>query len=108
MPDSQIQRALGELLAEVRNINKKQDDADRSRKAIYASIDETRRDIHALKSEQISLRATVADTKAVTDDVKRWKAMGMGALAVVGIGSAGIGAAIVKALEWASSLPKGH
>lgn len=35
------------------------------------------------------------DVKPVTDDVKRWRLMGMGALAIVGIGGAAFGSGLL-------------
>jgi hypothetical protein len=45
----------------------------------------------------------VNDSKAVTDQVKQWKPMGMGAL-VVGIGGTALGVSIANSFEWFAKL----
>lgn len=42
----------------------------------------------------------VAEMKPVTEEVKRWKLMGIGALGVVGIGGASIGYAFQAPIDW--------
>ena len=42
----------------------------------------------------------VAEMKPVTDEVRRWKLMGIGALGVVGIGGASIGYAFQAPIDW--------
>jgi hypothetical protein len=49
-----------------------------------------------LKTDVATMKTDVADTKSVTDDVKKWKMMGMGALGVTGI-AAGAVASFVTA-----------
>jgi hypothetical protein len=46
----------------------------------------------------------VKDSKAVTDQVKQWKSMGMSALAVVGIGGTALGVSIANSFEWFAKL----
>lgn len=57
-----------------------------------------------LKSDVAVVKKDVSDMKPVTDDVKRWKLMGMGALAVVGIGGTALGVSIANSLEWVGKL----
>ena len=46
----------------------------------------------------------VKDSKSVTDQVKQWKLMGMGALAVVRIGGTALGVRIANSFEWFAKL----
>jgi hypothetical protein len=47
-------------------------------------------DVGDLKTDVATMKTDIADTKAVTEDVKKWKLMGMGALGVTGIAAGAI------------------
>ena len=101
-----VHRDLGRLIAQVEGLRADFDKAERTRHALHRRIDDVvdengavRQDVGTMKSEVANTVERTDDTQTVTDEVKRWKAMGMGALAMVGIGSAGIGAAILKLFE---------
>lgn len=62
--------------------------------------DETLADIHntlgaAVEDTRYLKKVLLEDIKPVTDDVKRWRLMGMGALAIVGLGGAALGSALL-------------
>lgn len=72
--------------------------ANSSRARVHERLDTVVAQVHALEKGQQSLDAShkslssdVADMKQVTDEVKRWKLMGMTSLSIVGIGAAGLG-----------------
>lgn len=107
------ERTLGQLLAKVENIEKTLSKADESRAAVHRRIDDVvdemgavKSDIGGFKSDLKAMSKTVQGTKDVTDEVRRWKLMGLGALGVVGMGGTALGAAIVGAFEWISKIPK--
>ena len=106
-----ISEAIGELRAEVKNLGQKIDRADQNaldtsnkaaehRSAIHKRVEEIAVEVGEVKVDMTVLKVTVADTKAVTDEVKLWKAQGKGALLVVGIASAAISSAIVGFLAY--------
>lgn len=106
-----ISEAIGELRAEVKNLGQKIDRADQNaldtsnkaaerRSAIHKRVEEIADEVDEIKVDMTVLKATVADTKAVTDEVKLWKAQGKGALLVVGIASAAISSAVVGFLAY--------
>ena len=106
-----ISEAIGELRAEVKNLGQKIDRADQNaldtsnkaaehRSAIHKRVEEIADEVGEVKSDMTVLKVTVADTKAVTDEVKLWKAQGKGALLVVGIASAAISSAVVGFLAY--------
>ena len=106
-----ISEAIGELRAEVKNLGQKIDRADQNaldtsnkaaehRSAIHKRVEEIADEIGVVKTDMTTLKVTVADTKAVTDEVKLWKAQGKGALLVVGIASAAISSAVVGFLAY--------
>lgn len=106
-----ISEAIGALRAEVKNLGQKIDRADQNaldtsnkaaghRSAIHKRVEEIADEVGNVKSDMTALKVTVADTKAVTDEVKLWKAQGKGALLVVGIASAAISSAVVGFLAY--------
>lgn len=106
-----ISEAIGELRAEVKNLGQKIDRADQNaldtsnkaaehRSAIHKRVGEIADEVGEVKVDMTVLKVTVADTKAVTDEVKLWKAQGKGALLVVGIASAAISSAVVGFLAY--------
>ena len=106
-----ISEAIVELRAEVKNLGQKIDRADQNaldtsnkaaehRSAIHKRVEEIADEVGEVKSDMTVLKVTVADTKAVTDEVKLWKAQGKGALLVVGIASAAISSAVVGFLAY--------
>ena len=106
-----ISEAIGELRAEVKNLGQKIDRADQNaldtsnkaaehRSAIHKRVEEIADEVGKVKVDMTVLKVTVADTKAVTDEVKLWKAQGKGALLVVGIASAAISSAVVGFLAY--------
>lgn len=106
-----ISEAIGALRAEVKNLGQKIDRADQNaldtsnkaaehRSAIHKRVEEIADEVGEVKVDMTALKVTVADTKAVTDEVKLWKAQGKGALLVVGIASAAISSAVVGFLAY--------
>ncbi|AMS41141.1 DUF1515 family protein [Aminobacter aminovorans] len=114
----EIYQAIGTLTNEVKNLAEKIDKAeeqaaegsrraDEHRAGIHRRVDElvldvgnVKADVAALKSDIAGMTNEVAKTKEVTDEVKRWKLMGIGALGVVGIGGTALGVSIANSLEW--------
>ena len=50
------------------------------------------------KSSHASVTSDVSQMKPVTDDVKRWKRMGIGGLGVIGIGGIALGVTFTDAI----------
>lgn len=55
----------------------------------------------------VQVSEDVNEMKPVTDDVRKWKLMGMGALAVVGLGGTALGVSIAGFFEQLSRFFKG-
>lgn len=93
-------RILGTLLERTDMLVKANEKADAGRKAIYEKQDAIEARLARVEEKQEAHTADMADVKKVTEDVKRWRLMGLGALGVVGIGGTALGAALVGALDW--------
>jgi hypothetical protein len=63
-------------------------------------MDDLISEVGVIKTDVAIIKDDVGDAKAVTDDVKKWKLMGIGALGVVGIGGAALGVTLASSFEW--------
>jgi len=92
---------LGILLAKVEGIEKSMLAAEReahetnaaanvSRAAIHRRMDDLQGEVSDIKTDISVVKIDVADTKRVTEDVKRWRLMGLGALGVTGIAASAL------------------
>lgn len=99
----EISKAIGGLEQAVIGLrNDLQQSETRSidhRANLHRRVDDLVSDVGDLGVKVASMEATVSDSKTVTDDVKRWKLMGIGALAVVGIGGTALGVMVANSLE---------
>jgi len=107
MPASlnEVYKAIGTLTAEVSGLRRdiQESDqraavsnrrADEHRTVMHRRVDELVAEVGGLKTDMVSVKRDLTDAKAVTEEVKRWKLMGLGALGVTGIAAGAIGSAI--------------
>lgn len=121
MIDATVHQQLGTLLAEVKNLRedfrRSEDKSDASRASMHRRMDELVERVGTLEGSTSAMQGDITEMKPITDDVKKWKLMGIGALGVIGVGGAALGvtfADVVKrgwrywfgAGEAASSLSK--
>ena len=109
---NQIFDRLGSLGAEVAGLRRdlqafetrsreNNDRADAHRSTIHRRVDELVNDVGDLTTKVEVMETSVADAKAVTDEVKLWKQRGIGALFVAGIAGSALGGAVVGfAVYW--------
>ena len=95
-----MSRLLGNIESSISNLGRRFDRLE----SRMDERDETLSDIQAVAGaagDDIRFLKDVIsnDIKPVTDDVKRWRLMGMGALAVTGLGAASIGTAMYVAAQ---------
>jgi hypothetical protein len=103
MPTSlnEINRTLGTIVGKldgiVRDIADIRDDmsdseskSDISRAGMHRRLDEVVTRTGYLESDMLAVKNDMSKVKNVTDDVTRWKQVGMGALAVTGLASSAI------------------
>lgn len=103
-----IHQLLGALTAEVKNLRddlrRYEEKSDQNRSKTHSRIDELVDRIAKLETAITSHKDDIDEMKPTVDQVKRWRLMGMGALAVVGIGGAAMGVtfatAAQKILKW--------
>ena len=102
---NELYKAIGGLTAEVSALRRDIQAADRRgtetskraeqhRAVMHRRVDELVAEVGDLKADMAKVVGDVADAKQVTDDVRRWKLMGIGALGVTGIAAGAISSAI--------------
>lgn len=86
LKESEARQALSYEQSETR--------AATSRAAMHTKQDALGERLNTLETEVKPLKADMADVKAVTAEVTRWKLMGLGALGVTGIAFASLGSLV--------------
>lgn len=108
--DASVHRQLGELVAGLRALQddmreikdaqmRAEDKSNQSRAVVHRRMDEMVSHIGALERNISTVQADVADMKPVTNDVKRWKLIGIGALGMIGIGGIALGVSFADVLK---------
>lgn len=119
MSDESVERTLGKLLANVEALSEKFDSfeekSDESRAGMHERMDKIIDRVGALEtanavitSDIETVKKDISDIKPVTDDVKRWRLMGMGALGVTGIAFAALGVSFSDAIKRIIAALAGH
>ncbi|TAA54650.1 DUF1515 family protein [Shinella sp. JR1-6] len=103
MTQESTERTLGMLVAEVRSlradIDRQEKKSDDSRAVMHQRVDALVDRVGAIEGDISTVKRDVVDMKPVTDDVKKWKIMGMTAIAIIGIGGAAMGVTFAEAIK---------
>ena len=108
--DIVVHRQLGELVAGMRglqeSIHRIEDGARRaedksaaSQANVHRRMDQLAERVNELEASASAIGAEISDMKPVTDDVRRWKLMGIGALGVTGIAAMALGVSFAEAIR---------
>ncbi|WP_026616369.1 DUF1515 family protein [Ensifer aridi] len=93
--DASVHQQLGTLIAEVKNLRedfrRSEDKSDASRASMHRRMDELVERVGTLEGSTAAMQGDITEMKPITDDVRKWKLMGMGALGVIGVGGAAVG-----------------
>jgi glucose-6-phosphate isomerase len=106
-----IYKSIGGLTAEVQGLRRDMEaserrafaenrEADEKRAVVHRRMDEIANEVGEIKTDIAAITSQVADSKIVTDEVRKWKLMGLGALGVVGIGGTALGVSLANSFEW--------
>lgn len=110
-----IYKSIGILTAEVQGLRRDMEsserraalenrEADEKRAIVHRRMDEMVMEIADIKTEIAGITDQVKDSKVVTDEVRKWKLMGIGALGVVGIGGTALGVTLANSVEWVARI----
>jgi hypothetical protein len=112
MIDATTHQQLGTLIAEVKNLRedfrRSEDKSDASRASIHRRMDELVDRVGKVEGAVAQVNDDVTEMKPVTDDVRRWKLMGIGALGMIGIGGIALGVSFADALKRIGALLVGR
>lgn len=93
-------RALQDAMRRIEEgADRAEDKAAESRAAVHRRMDELVGRVGHLETSTATIVADVAEMRPVTDDVKRWKLMGIGALGVTGIAAMALGVSFAEAIR---------
>lgn len=103
MIDASVHQQLGTLIAEVKNLRedfrRAEDRSEAGRALLNRRAEELVGRVGTLEGAMAVVKADIAEMKPVTEDVRKWKLMGMGALGVIGIGGASLGVTFADAIK---------
>ncbi|MBB3743932.1 hypothetical protein FHX10_003431 [Rhizobium sp. BK591] len=92
--DPRLHQQMGELLAEVRNLRdafrQSEIKSDNSRSQMHGRLDLLVDRVGKVEGTVSAVQEDISEMRPVTDDVRRWKLMGLGALGIVGIGASAL------------------
>lgn len=108
--DAAVHQQLGELVAGMRSlqeanrrledmIRRSDDKSEESRSRVHRRMDEAVDRMGKLETSVVTVQEDIAEMKPVTDDVRRWKLMGLGALGMIGIAGMALGVSFADALK---------
>jgi polyhydroxyalkanoate synthesis regulator phasin len=108
--DAAVHKQLGELVAGVRSlqeanrrledmIRRSDDKSEESRSRVHKRMDEMVDRVGKVETTIVTVQEDISEMKPVTDDVKRWKLMGLGALGMIGIAGMALGVSFADALK---------
>jgi len=117
--DAGVHRQLGELIAGMRSIQednrrledmmrRADDKSDESRTRVHRRMDEMVDRVGKVETSMVTVQEDISEMKPVTDDVKRWKLMGLGALGMIGIAGIALGVSFADALKRVATVVLGR
>lgn len=101
--DGNMHQQIGMLTAKVDMMleaqRRSEEKADVSRASVHRRMDEMVDRVSKVETTIVTVQEDISEMRPVTDDVKRWKLMGLGALGVVGIGGMAMGITFADAIR---------
>lgn len=98
-----MHREIGMLTAKVdmilESIRRSEEKSDVSRASMHRRMDEIVERVGKVETSVVTVQDDIQDMKPVTDDVRRWKLMGLGALGVIGFGGMAMGVTFADAIR---------
>ena len=108
--DAAVHRQLGELVAGMRSLQESirrleegsmraEDKTATSRAAVHRRMDQLVDRVGHVDASVVTIGEDVSEMRPITDDVKRWKLMGIGALGVTGTAAMALGVSFAEAIR---------
>ncbi|PST19708.1 hypothetical protein C7U61_14540 [Rhizobium sp. JAB6] len=101
--DNYIHQQIGTLTAKVDMLieatRRQEEKSDVSRSSMHRRLDEVVDRVSKVETSIVTVQEDVSEMRPVTDDVKRWKLMGLGALGMIGIAGMAMGVTFADAIR---------
>ena len=101
--DNYIHQQIGTLTAKVDMLieatRRQEEKSDVSRSSMHRRLDEVVDRVSKVETSIVTVQEDVSEMRPVTDDVRRWKLMGLGALGMIGIAGMALGVSFADALK---------
>ncbi|MXN49452.1 DUF1515 domain-containing protein [Shinella kummerowiae] len=108
--DAGAHRQFGEFVAGMHGLQdsirrmeeaakRSQDKSEASRAVVHRRLDEVVDRVGKVETSIVTVQEDVTEMKPVTDEVRRWKLMGMGALGITGLAAMALGVTFSEALK---------
>lgn len=108
--DVGVHRQLGELVAGMHGLQdsirrmeeaarRSEDKSEASRAVVHRRLDEVVDRVGKVETSIVTVQEDVTEMKPVTDEVRRWKLMGLGVLGVTGLAAMALGVTFSEALK---------
>lgn len=110
--DPRMHHQMGEMLAEIRNLRdafrQSEIKSDTSRAVMHDRMNQLVDRVGKVEGTVSAVQEDITEMRPVTDDVKRRKLMGIGALGVIGIGGMAMGVTFAEAIRRIGNIITGH
>lgn len=80
-------------------MRRSEEKSDVSRTSMHRRMDDIVERVGKVETSIVTVQDDVKEMKPVTDDVRRWKLMGLGALGVIGFGGMAMGVTFADAIR---------
>lgn len=108
--DASVHRQLGEISGTLHALQdsikrveeaarRSEEKSDASRATVHKRMDELVSRVGSLETSSTQTAEDITQMKPITEDVRKWKLMGMGALGVVGLGGAALGVTLAGVFQ---------
>lgn len=110
--DNYIHQQIGNLTAKVDMLieatRRSEEKSDVSRASMHRRMDDVVDRVAKVENTASAVQDDIKEMRPITEDVRRWKLMGLGALGMIGIAGMALGVSFADALKRIASIVVGR
>ncbi|NTG86225.1 DUF1515 domain-containing protein [Agrobacterium rhizogenes] len=110
--DNYIHQQIGSLAAKVDMLieatRRSEEKSDVNRASMHRRMDEVVDRVAKVENTASAVQDDIKEMRPITDDVRRWKLMGLGALGMIGIAGMALGVSFADALKRIAAIVVGR